>query len=622
MEYTKKRLSVRKSTAAPLKGPQVTQSSATATNRNDLRRTFIQRGAAGTAAIIEARESQTYAADGSAEALDFTQQQRAEVVFDADQLAAMRMLETEQFAIIAGYAGTGKTTLMKGALETWKEQVSSIDWDGYRSVGMHPTFRRRPAIALCTFTNVAAKNLASKLPEEWSEHCMSIHSMLAFRPVDFELSNGETSMRFEPAYCASNKLPLDILVVDEMGIVSTPLWHQILDACQPTTRVYFLGDLAQLPAMHGASPMPFAMRKWPTAVLDKIYRQKEGGRIIENLTHIRRGLPPIHAPNEFRCEDSNFDAAGKELSKEVLPRHVLNAREKIGGYISSLFRLGFWDPRQDMIITPTNAGMLGQLEWNGIFKLAFNPKQYDAKGKELNPAVLIQTAVGTITLALGDKVMATTNGGRTARENRFTNGSIGIVIGIRPNEKYNGDMTGLGEIHGAQDAYMADMVDEMEAASAAAAEDREDDADEEALHLIENADEDRKVRQASHIVTVIEQSTGDKYELSRGVEVATLTHAYAVTANKFQGSQARNVLVICHGCMPFGLNREWLYTACSRAQKKVFLLNEPAALTRAIENTQLPGRNAFEKADLLIAKYQKLKEWAIPRLPAARKVGE
>lgn len=622
MEYTSKRLSARKSTSLQSPGPKIVQSEATATNRNDARRVFIQREAAGTAAIIEAREALTYVAQDGEDELQFTQQQRADVVFDEDQIKAMRMLETEQFAVIAGYAGTGKTTLMKGSLITWKNQVSAIDWDGYRSVGMQPTFRRRPAIALCTFTNVAAKNLASKLPEEWAEHCLSIHSMLAFRPVDFELTNGETSMRFEPAYCRSNKLPLDILVVDEMGIVSTALWHQILDALQPTTRVYFLGDLAQLPAMHGASPMPFAMRKWPTAVLDKIYRQKEGGRIIENLTHIRRGLPPIHAANEFRCEDSTFDDEGKEISKEALPRHVLQARAKIGGYISSLFRFGFWDPRQDMIITPTNSGMLGQLEWNNIFKLAFNPKQYDAKGKELNPGVLIQTAVGTITLALGDKVMATTNGGRTARENRFTNGSIGIVIGIKPNEKYNGDMAGLGEIFAGDDADMTDMVDEMEAAEAAAREDREDDADEEALRMIENADEELKVRQASHIITVIEQSTGDKYELSRGVEVATLTHAYAVTAHKFQGSQARNVLVICHGSMPFGMNREWLYTACSRAQKKVFLLNEPKALQLAIERTKLPGRNAFEKADLLLAKYQKLKEWAIPRLPAARKIGE
>lgn len=581
------------------------------TNRNDERRIFVQRQAAGTAAIIEEREAGTYAT--TAERIDFAQNERKEVEFDDAQLKALEMLANEQYACLIGYAGTGKTTLMKGSLPTWREQVRVIDWDGYRSVGMNPTFRKRPAIALCTFTNVAAKNLASKLPEEWSEHCMSIHSMLAFRPVDFELQNGDVSMRFEPAYNAGNKLPLDIVVIDEMGIVSTSLWHQILEACQPTTRVYFLGDLAQLPAMHGASPMPFAMRKWPTAVLENIYRQKEGGKIIANLTNIRRGIPPVHAANEFRCEDSNI-VNGVEQSKEVIPRNVLQARTKIAAYISSLYKLGIWDPKQDMIITPQNPGILGQIEWNNMFRMAFNPKQFDANGRQTNPPVLIKTAVGTITLALGDKVMATTNGGRTATEVRFTNGSIGIIIGIRPNDKYTGDMTGLGEIHTDDDASMMDImaaVDEAEDEAGSALED-------EMATFIEKQDDDKKARQASHIVTVIEQATGDTYELSRGVEVATLVHAYAVTANKFQGSQARNVMVICHTTMPYGLNREWLYTACSRAQKKVFLLTEPQALTRAIQNSQLPGRNAFEKADALIEKYQKLKEWAIPRLPAAR----
>jgi len=437
--------------------------------------------------------------------------------------------------------------------------------------------------------------------------------MLAFRPVDFELDNGDVSMRFEPAYNEGYRLPLDIIAIDETGIVSTQLWHQILDACQPHTRIYFLGDLAQLPAMHGASPMPFAMRKWPTAVLDKIYRQKEGGRIISNLTNIRRGIPPVHDNNEFRCESSSI-VNGLEVSKEVLTQNVLASRQKIAGYISTLYRMGIWDPKQDMIITPQNEAMLGQQYWNEIFKQAFNPPQYDANGKQTNPPVMIRTAVGEVMLSLGDKVMATTNGGRTAREIRFNNGSIGVIIGIRPNDRYQGNMDGLGEIHNNADAEMLAMWDELEAAER---ENDGQDADDSASAEINDVAEieENRARQASHVVTVIEQSTGDIYELSRSTEVASLAHAYAVTAHKFQGSQARHVLVICHSSMSFGLNREWLYTAASRAQKKVFLIHEPNALGRAVENSQLPGRNAYEKADALIEKYERVRNWAIPRLP-------
>lgn len=557
-------------------------------------------------AAIEARENaalQIHVAQVAA-----TRNDRADVVLDALQRQACDMVLQNQFAVIGGYAGSGKTTTVKYVLDDVAAQVSQIDWLNYRSVGKEYGTERAPAIGLLCFANVAARNLASKLPEKWAAHCMSIHAALAFAPVEVEVGyNGEVSQRFEPRYHSANKLPLDAIFIDEAGMVPRELWHMLLAAIQPHCRIYFLGDLAQLPAMTGASPMPFAVVKWPSVILDTIYRQKDGSALLENLTNIRRGIMPTHDAQTFRCGE-----------KELLPSAPSQAKAHIAAYIATLYKMGVWDPAQDIIITGENEAALGQKTWNTAFRYAFNPEKRDENGVHLNPPILMRTALGVINLAVGDKVMATDSGGRTATERRFVNGSIGTIIRIEPNPDYKGDMTGLGAVECIDATAGEDRAQAMFEFVDNAMADAEAMADEVAgLSTQQETDEDTKRRQASHIVTVLEQATGEEYVLTRSAEIASLTHAYAATCHKFQGSQARNVLVICHRNMSSALTREWLYTACSRAQKRCFLLHEPAALEKAVSKQQIIGRNPREKAEHLLSIYAN-RQFAVPKLPEPR----
>ena len=582
---------------------------------NAKRRVVSSHALRHAAEAINEREEKGYQGSELAKQ-DFARDERKEVKYDQSQLNALDMIIDEQYACIIGSAGTGKTTIMAGALPRLRDMVPLINWGAARSAGTEPGSESRPAIALCTFTNVAAMNLASKLPEEWTTHCMSIHSMLAYAPVDYAESegvdaSGKSRTMFEPRYHASNPMPYKIVIFDEMGIVSRDLWHNVLDAVQPDTKIIFLGDIAQLPALQGVSPMPFAMRKWPTAVLDKIYRQAGDSSIIPNLTRIRKGVHPVHAPQDFRCDKA-----------EILPEHTLKAREQIAKYIGVLHRSNLWDPKQDIILTPQNETALGQKYWNGAFRYTFNPlvdpngnrvsKAAGNAGQEVNPPILIQTALQPIMLQVGDKIMATDNGGRRSTEIRFNNGSIGIVTAIWPNPEYKGVITDSGAIDvvdkSAQDIWnmVSEMGDEL-------------DTSDDTIQEIMAEDDDVKRRQASHIVVVKELSTGATYQLSRSAEISTLNHAYAATCHKFQGSQARHVMVICHRSMPFGLNREWLYTACSRAKARVFLMADQGSLTKALLSAQIQGRTAEEKAEALERIYMTQKSWAIPDLPEPRK---
>ena len=555
------------------------------------------------ARVIDEREHEAYHLDTAA-SVEFARNDRADVVLDETQRAAVQMFRTNQYACLVGYAGTGKTTSMKNVLAAMRDDVGTLDWGAFRTAGEAPNLDRRPSIALCCFTNVAAKNLASKLDPDWAPHCMSIHSLLCYRPVrqDYLNENGREVTIFEPAYNATNRLPVRAIFIDETGIVSKTLWDALYAACTPETRIYFLGDLAQLPAIQGVSPLPFAMKKWPSIELKKIYRQQGDSEIVPNLTRIRSGLFPQHHDNDFRCGQMETLAKGDRAAQEYVKK-----------YIGALFQRGIWNPMRDVILTPLNGGALGQEHWNTQFRFIFNPPKRDEKGKLLNPPILINTATGPIHLSVGDKVMATDNGGRTSREVRFSNGSIGIVVGIEPNPDYRGIITNFD--HDAEYDMMDlfDLANTLDDEKAAA-------ADITLRHADEEADDDVKRRAASHIVYVQELATGDMYTLSRSSEISTLQHAYAATAHKFQGSQAANVLVLCHSSMQFGLNREWLYTACSRAQKKVFLLHDPDALTRAVTNVQLKGSTTDEKVDRLLAHYQKNKGWAIPFIPENHKL--
>lgn len=560
-----------------------------------------KRNMQGAAIAIAEREAAAHSMEAKED--DFSRDDRAEVVLDEQQLAGVEMMCNEQYGVMTGYAGSGKTTTMKYAIRAVEDSVSRIDWAHYRTVGKVHGNHRSPAIALCCWTNVAARNLASKLDEKWTPHCMSVNAMLAFAPIDLEEDRGNSGM-FAPRYTKQNPLPIDIIIIDEAGTIPRDLWEQILDAITPQTRIYMLGDLAQLPAMKGVSPMPFALEKWPHVHLDTIYRQAEGGALIENLNRIRRGIAPVHDAQYFRCGE-----------KERLPSSPTAARHHIGSYISTLYKMGMWDPAQDMILCAENDATLGQNYWNSAFRFVFNPRKTNDAGEWINPPILMKTALGVITLSIGDKVMGKDNSGRAATERRFVNGAIGTITKIEPNPSYSGDMTGLG----AQDSIMNSDESDLTAQNMF---DFTEDAMEKAEEIYEGQlsapeDNDVKTRAASHIVTIVEQATGESFTLSRSAEIASLQHAYAATTHRFQGSQARHVLVICHENMAFGLNREHLYTSCSRAKSRVFLMHSNAALNKAIVRQQIVGRNPEEKAEHLRRIYAK-RPWGVPNIPNAR----
>jgi exodeoxyribonuclease V alpha subunit len=87
----------------------------------------------------------------------------------------------------------------------------------------------------------------------------------------------------------------------------------------------------------------------------------------------------------------------------------------------------------------------------------------------------------------------------------------------------------------------------------------------------------------------------DKVTLDNGHKVAmedlTAVHGYACTTHKAQGSEYDTVVFVCHSSHRWMLTRRQVYTALSRARRRLVIIGERDALDKASRNLRDAGRN-------------------------------
>ena len=156
---------------------------------------------------------------------------------DGQQLA-VAVSALGRVAVIAGGPGTGKTTTVARLLALLTDQPG-------------PT----PRIALAAPTGKAAARLAeavrseaAKLPPEDCQRigdvsASTLHRLLGWLPG----SRG----RFR--HDANNQLPHDLVIVDEMSMVSLTMMARLLEAVRPSARLILVGDPDQLSSVEALS---------------------------------------------------------------------------------------------------------------------------------------------------------------------------------------------------------------------------------------------------------------------------------------------------------------------------------------------------------------------------------
>lgn len=243
-------------------------------------------------------------------------------VFDESQERAIRKLVNGQHVALIGAAGTGKTTLVKHAMaqliyggEHVKNQI------GLRQLGEE----QGPSIAICAFTGIATQVIRSTLPSWLHPACKTIHGLLEYKPSD------EEGQMFFPSRNADKKLDHDLIVIDEASMLGLDLWHNLVDALRPSTRVILIGDLNQLKPVADATMFAYALSAgmdkkegWDIAELTTIHRQKEpaANKIVDGAHAILNGKTPVF--------DNPKEADWRFIGFELKPRSADAHNDIIG----------------------------------------------------------------------------------------------------------------------------------------------------------------------------------------------------------------------------------------------------------------------------------------------------
>ena len=208
---------------------------------------------------------------------------------DADQRQrdAAVVAVNSRLAVVAGGPGTGKTTTVARIVALIAEQAAA-------------TRSRQPLVALAAPTGKAAARLQEAVHEETARlpvdaeirelllglRASTLHRLLGWRP-------GSHS-RF--AHNRGNRLPHDVVIVDETSMVSLSLMARLVEAVRPDARLILVGDPGQLASIEagvvladivGPAEDPEATSRMGIVVLDRVHRY--GGAIARVADAVRSG---------------------------------------------------------------------------------------------------------------------------------------------------------------------------------------------------------------------------------------------------------------------------------------------------------------------------------------------
>lgn len=519
--------------------------------------------------------------------------------FDQSQEDARKGILSEQFSCLIGAAGTGKTKTENDLLDDLKHELGMVKWKSKDRDG-NIIHINRLSIVFCAFTGRAVEQMKLKLPKEYHDVCGTIHGdrVLTYIPEFYDDFDDDglpkTKMRFVPTYNESNKLPYDVYIIDEAGMLSVDLWNTLRAAMLPNAKVILVGDINQLPPVYGRSILGYAMTKWPVFELTKIHRQAMDNPIIANAHRILNGQTPIAVRGKFDLDDLKDKGSNGSQERFIAILRYLQGKNE-------------FDPMKDGAIVPHNVGPLGQLQLNELILPFFNP--HDPK----YPRSLIRTGIAVVHFAVGDKVMMLTND----KDNNLTNGQIGKVVSISLNGKY------------ANVAGMVKQTDLEKMKNVHISEDHEFELEADdvgsVVYSTEGAKKENELsqRQASHIVTVDFGTPELSIEVSFATagEFRRIAHAYIITCHKSQGGEYPTVIILVHSANNISFSREWLYTAVTRARERVVLVYNQRGLNQCLSRQRVKGQTLKEKIEsfLKISEEDTSKENAIlPNLPAPK----
>lgn len=200
------------------------------------------------------------------------------------QEEAVKAVANNLLTVLTGGPGTGKTTVLKAVMETYKK-----------------AFPNRPT------TLMAPAGLAAKrMSEACGAPALTIHKTLGLVPSECDAGFDDT-----------NGLSIDggLVIVDEVSMVGIHLAKFLFDAVlfKPDTRIVLVGDIDQLPPVSPGSVLDdlIASNCVKVTRLNRNFRQEAGSAIVDAAYAINEGNTNLHFGGNFRMrviESENIEA--------------------------------------------------------------------------------------------------------------------------------------------------------------------------------------------------------------------------------------------------------------------------------------------------------------------------
>jgi exodeoxyribonuclease-5 len=174
------------------------------------------------------------------------------------------------FFTLAGFAGTGKTTVIKKIIDEYKPQYG---------VGVSATTHKAKKVIMRTT----------------GKDGLTIHKILGLRPDvdldDFDPNNPKFNQKGLPTM-----RDYKLIIIDESSMINKELFNLIKKEINKTrgTQILFMGDPAQIPPVNEKKSVVFFDTNIEKVELTKIMRQKDGNPLLEFYTIIRNNLTVLN----------------------------------------------------------------------------------------------------------------------------------------------------------------------------------------------------------------------------------------------------------------------------------------------------------------------------------------
>ena len=309
--------------------------------------------------------------------------------YTEEQRSTLSTVLNGNITVITGGPGTGKTTMIDAMVQLFEQY-------GLRTV-------------LCAPTGKAAK----RMTEVTGADAYTVHRLLGAKIAD-----DDETVLFEKN--EDDPLKCDALILDECSMVDILLMHALVRALPDEAKLILVGDADQLPSVGPGNVFASIIRSdvVPVVVLNRIFRQGEGRRIVEHEHRINEGIMPDLSANTgdfFRLKRTQPAAAVEticDLFSSRLP-------EKMQIPVNEI-----------QVLSPTRKGELGTVRLNRILQERLNPKS-DGK-KEIMFGETVFREKDRVMQIRNDYEVIWTDREGTVFGNGIYNGDTGIIEKIDP----------------------------------------------------------------------------------------------------------------------------------------------------------------------------------------------